>query len=117
MALVWAHYEERGYELEDVSKANLGWDLEATAGTLTLRIEVKGLSGKVASIELTPNEYKAFQKTTLDYRLCIVTNALTTPTLAVCTFNPVNGAWTVEAGSNLRRIAIKERIAAKIVLV
>lgn len=116
MARVWQHYVARDYKLDDVSKANRGWDLEATSGKLTLRIEVKGLSGKVANIELTPHEYKAFQKNALDYRLCIVTNALTAPALAVCAFNLVSDSWTVEAGSSLRRVTIKERTAAQVTL-
>lgn len=116
MAKVWEHYEARGYDLEDVSKANLGWDLEATSGKLTLRIEVKGLSGKVANIELTPHEYTAFLAHALDYRLCIVTSALTAPALAVCAFNLVSDGWVVESGSNLRSVAVKERIAAQVTL-
>jgi hypothetical protein len=116
MNLAWAHYEARGYDLKDVSKANRGWDLEATSGKLTLRIEVKGLSGKVASIELTPNEYKALLKNALDYRLCIITDALASPVLDICAFNLVSGVWTVEAGSIRSSVTIKERTAAQVTL-
>jgi hypothetical protein len=116
MAHVWEHYEARGYELEDVSKLDRGWDLEARSGSLTLRIEVKGLSGKVASIELTPNEYKAFQTNALDYRLCVVTECLSGPTLSVCAFNVVSRAWTAEGSAGLRNITIKERVAAQVTL-
>lgn len=116
MAHVWQHYEELGYELEDVSKENRGWDLEATSGSLTLRIEVKGLSGKAASIELTPNEYRAFLANAMDYCLCVVTGCLSAPALSVCTFNLVSGSWAVEAGSSLRSVTIRERTAAQITL-
>lgn len=116
MAHVWRHYEARGYELNDVSKENRGWDLEATSGSLTLRIEVKGLSGEVASIELTPNEYRAFVTKALDYRLCIVTGCLSEPELSICTFNLANENWTIEVGSDFRSVAIKERTAAQITL-
>lgn len=104
MAHVWEHYEDRG------------WDLEATSGSLTLRIEVKGLSGKAASIELTPNEYNALLEKTLDYRLCIVTGSLAAPTLSVCAFNLAVKRWRVEAGSPLRDFAIKERTGAVVTL-
>jgi len=116
MAHVWKHYEDRGYELEDVSKENRGWDLEASSGSLTLRIEVKGLSGKTASIELTPNEYQAFLANALDYRLCIVTGSLAAPALSVSAFNLASGSWAIEAGSSLRIVAIKERTAAQVTL-
>jgi hypothetical protein len=57
---------------------NIGWDLEARQGRATLRLEVKGLSGDAAVVEVTPNEYKAMisQSDRATYRLCIVTDAL-----------------------------------------
>lgn len=116
MAHVWQYYEQRGYDLQDVSKENRGWDLEATSGNLTLRIEVKGLSGKAASVELTPNEYTAFLANALDYRLCIVTGSLVGPALSVCSINLASNSWIVEDGSALCRIAIKERVAAQVSL-
>ena len=48
------------YEVKDRQKDNVGWDLEARRpGKKTLLIEVKGLSGKEVSFELTPNEPKS----------------------------------------------------------
>jgi Domain of unknown function (DUF3883) len=39
-----------------------GWDLEAQGGSDTLLVEVKGLCGSTAIIELTPNEYAQMQR-------------------------------------------------------
>ena len=50
------YFEERAYVVKDVSAKNKGWDLEATAGRTTLKIEVKGRSGPQETIELTSNE-------------------------------------------------------------
>jgi hypothetical protein len=115
MSFVWNQHHENGYEMRDVSKENYGWDLEATSGKLTLRIEVKGLSGETPNVELTPNEYKTFQEKSHYYRLCIVTNALhEKPELTTCFFNPVSDEWEVESTQGTRKIDIKKRVAATI---
>jgi hypothetical protein len=44
--------------VDSVEKDNVGWDLIVTSGDVTLKVEVKGLSGKDVIAELTPNEYK-----------------------------------------------------------
>lgn len=117
MKHVWAHYVALDYEMEDVSDRNLGWDLEATSDAVKLCIEVKGLSGDVATVSLTPNEYQAFEARSVNYRLCVVTDCLTKPALTTCSFNPANGRWIIEAADKRRRdIDIKERTAAFISL-
>lgn len=116
MKHVWAHYASQGYDLEDVSKDNRGWDLEASSGSLTLRIEVKGLSGNAPNIELTPNEYKAFSANSLAYRLCIVNGALSTPSLSVCRFNLADRQWVIESAHGLNSVLITERVAATITM-
>jgi hypothetical protein len=76
-----------GKEKYDRQKDNCGWDLEFTRDGLTLCIEVKGLSGAVLSVELSPNEYAAMKRAMDksfpegEYRLAVVRNALTTPEL------------------------------------
>lgn len=116
MTCAWTNYVDQGYTLTDVSKENRGWDLEASSGSLTLRIEVKGLSGSAAHVELTPNEYKAFREHALTYRLCVVTECLTKPALFVCAFNVASDGWIIEAGAKLTTVTIKERTAATITL-
>ncbi|TXH72196.1 MAG: DUF3883 domain-containing protein [Lysobacteraceae bacterium] len=105
------HYERMGYRVEPVHRDNRGWDLEASKpGGVTLLIEAKGLSGAQIHIELTPNEYKKSQDHRQNYRLCIVTKALTKPKLRVFVFNPVNERWTEE--SEGVELSVEERTAA-----
>jgi hypothetical protein len=72
------YYSERyGKDnVKSVEKDNVGWDLEINTGSITLKIEVKGLSGSKIAVELTPNEFKALNKKQENYFLFIVTNAL-----------------------------------------
>lgn len=72
------YYAERyGIEnVKSVEKDNVGWDLEINTGRVTLKIEVKGLSGSQLIVELTPNEYSAFNKKLDTYKLFVVTEAL-----------------------------------------
>lgn len=90
------HFEAMGYTLESVEKDNVGWDLEATSGKSTLRIEVKGLSGSDFSVELTPNEYQEFSKKTASYRLAVVRSALKSPALSICRYSKEQGTWLVD---------------------
>lgn len=75
-AVKW--YEQRGYSVKSVEKENVGWDLEAHSTGHTILVEVKGLSGGVVSIGLTPNEYRVMSKPAKrpNYRIFVVTNAL-----------------------------------------
>lgn len=89
-----------GYRITSVEKDNVGWDLEARpkgAGT-PLRLEVKGLFGSELKVGLTPREYRAFQKhidgSMPKYRLCVVTEALSTkPKLVVFRFDKGKQCW------------------------
>lgn len=90
------HFEHLGYLVKSVEKDNLGWDLEASSGKTVLRIEVKGLSGSVFSIELTPNEYLAFSENSESYRLAVVTSALSAPKLSICRYSTEQKNWIVE---------------------
>ena len=83
-----------GYIVISKEKDNLGWDLEATNINETLLLEVKGLSGSISSIELTPNEYKNSKDKKTHYKLCIVTDALNKPKLEVFSFDLHTNVWT-----------------------
>ncbi|MEX0703954.1 MAG: DUF4268 domain-containing protein [Planctomycetales bacterium] len=106
------HFAERKYRVKDVSRENLGWDLEAIRGKDTLFIEVKGLSGRDLCVELTPNEYAKMKSTEHcnSWRLCVVTNALTDPQLAIFGWSKGDRQWEDERG---RVLVIEERIAAR----
>lgn len=104
-----SHYENLGYEVISVEKDNVGWDLVAKAGRSSLRIEVKGLSGAIFSVELTPNEYKAFMQQASDYRLAVVVNALEKPSLSICRYSKEQAAWILEGEEGrLPEIEIKQ---------
>ena len=96
------HYKKLGYELVSVEKDNVGWDLTATIDKISLKLEVKGLSGKEIATELTPNEFINLQVDKINYRLCIVTETLTTPKLKVFSHSADNNKWTSEDGTTLR---------------
>ena len=63
--------------------------------------EVKGLSGPNFSVGLTPNEYQAFRSESPDYRLAVVCNALTDPSLYICRYSGKAQAWTIENHADL----------------
>jgi hypothetical protein len=94
------HFEKLGYVVRSVERDNVGWDLEANLGKTKLLIEVKGLSGAGPSVELTPNEFKVFSERLPSYRLGIVIEALTSPSLRVCRYSEEQGAWIVDKDSS-----------------
>jgi hypothetical protein len=82
MRIVTDHFEAFGYDVDDVSATNLGYDLVAVQGDATLCIEVKGRSSSAVVADFTFNE---FDKICLEergrfvdgsYRICIVADAL-----------------------------------------
>ena len=78
------YYRELGYEVESVEQDNCGWDLTATHPNGAKRlIEVKGLSGQIISVQLTPNEYETLRECHANYILAVCTNALSTPDLHI----------------------------------
>lgn len=107
------HFEGLGYTVESVEKDNLGWDLEATSGKTVLRVEVKGLSGSSFSVELTPNEFKAFAEQADAYRLAVVTNALESPKLFICRYSKEHKNWVVDSMAN-KSLQIEIRQSASI---
>ena len=111
--VVWKYYEDLGYSLTSVEKDNVGWDLEASQNKIKLRIEVKGLSGNNPSIELSPNEFKAFSENHQHYRLAIVTEALTSPKLHICHYSQEHDGWRVSSHDEAS-IDIIEKVAAQV---
>ena len=107
------HFENIGYTVKSVEKDNVGWDLEATKGKRKLLIEVKGLSGEALSVELTPNEYHCLDKKEDEYRLCVVSTALTNPDLYICRYSEKKRKWIVK-DHKTATIEIKPRKSASI---
>lgn len=104
------HYKSLGYEVESVERDNIGWDLTAISGRLSLNLEVKGLSGPDIIAELTPNEYRHLSKKSLNYRLCIVCNALTNPILHIFAYDNDTSTW--QSQHNLL-LQLEERVSAR----
>jgi hypothetical protein len=78
IAIATKYYSDRYgvNNVKSVEKDNVGWDLEIYSGGVTLNVEVKGLSGNQLVVELTPNEFKAFDRKMDTYKLFVVTDAL-----------------------------------------
>lgn len=107
------YYESRGFRVSDVQRDNVGWDLEAARGEQRLLIEVKGLSGSQAEAELTPNEYHQMRSHRNDYRLCIVSDALSPARLRMrrYAFMRSRKAWVDQDDCALM---FEERTAARV---
>lgn len=81
MDLVAATYEQHGWVPEDVSAGKVGWDITVRRAAEELHLEVKGVSGSKPTVLLTHNEHTR-AGTDPAWRLAVVTQALTSPTLA-----------------------------------
>jgi hypothetical protein len=103
---VTKYYENLGYEIESFEKDNVGWDLTASNNKAILKLEVKGLSGKNISTELTPNEFENLKSDKVNYRVCIVTDALMKPKLKVFAFSKEKDDWISEDGTILSFVKV-----------
>jgi len=85
----------QGRQVYDVHEKNLGYDvtsLDVNSGQLRL-IEVKGLSGEIGTILLTPNERRVAEDRRDCYWLYVVTNCATEPTLQEPIQDPARLDW------------------------
>jgi hypothetical protein len=81
METVTDDYKSRKWTVEDVAADKLGWDLTCTSRKGEVhRVEVKGLSSRFPVVLLTANEVRAASEEP-GWRLAIVTQALSDPTL------------------------------------
>lgn len=79
MAAVCDFYERGGWQVEDVSRDRLGWDLTCTSpGGEIARVEVKGLRGDRPIVLLTANEIRSAANDE-GWSLAVVTRALSDP--------------------------------------
>ena len=81
METVTREYVERGWTPHDVSALKVGWDITVRRGAEELHVEVKGVSGSKPVVLLTRNEHATAAADPL-WRLAVVTQALTSPTLS-----------------------------------
>jgi hypothetical protein len=114
------HFSSRaGYSVRTVEQDRVGWDLEATSASRTLKIEVKGLLGNQLCVELTPNEYEKMQSKAHrdDYVVYVVTSAVSSPKCHVFYHAPdlCHGrdlVWVTE--SRKTRLVIEQRTGARL---
>ena len=105
------HWPYPGYEWQSVEEENKGWDLEFTRGACTLLVEVKGRSGDVGTVELTPNEYAAMCRHRYKYKLAIVTRALEDPRLSIISFNGSDETWRDQ---HEREVRLEPRMGVRV---
>ena len=107
-----AYYTALGYTVDSVEADNIGWDLNAVhaARQLSLKLEVKGLSASDCKIELTPNEYSKLKQHNDSYRICVVTQALSKPDLAIFAYSQESHRWEDQQG---RVLHFEDIIAAR----
>jgi hypothetical protein len=113
MDLTADYFINSGWDVEDVSSKNLGWDMEASKGNSRLLLEVKGLSGDNLTVELTPNEY-AKSKNNSMYRICIVNNALDSKKKILRVFHYKQSRWITSSGLMLD---VQEKVGAILSLI
>ena len=88
------HFQNLGWDIEDVSLQRAGWDLTCTKpNSEVLHVEVKGLSGWQRVVLLTANEVTVAGEDKR-WRLAVVTRALSSPELALLEPGPVLSATT-----------------------
>jgi hypothetical protein len=72
---VTKEYEETGWSVKSVEADKCGYDLLCTKDLLKEHVEVKGISGGIASFIITAGEVKQARNNP-NFRICIVTSAL-----------------------------------------
>ena len=110
--VVWLYYEAAGYRVTSVEADNVGWDLLASKGSRTLRVEVKGVSASTIYFELTPNEYFKLKELANQYRVCVVCDALTAPRLYELLPEQQPGGWRLMSKKRAVHVSLTERTAA-----
>lgn len=105
----WEYFEKKGYAIEDRQRAQCGWDLTCCYGRRELHVEVKGASGGNITAELTANEFALFGKCKPNYRLAVVTSALTRPKVHCFSWDMVSKRWIANTNAKLR---VQEVISA-----
>ena len=113
--LVTRHFEALGYKVDSVEKDNVGWDLNAIhrQARMSLKLEVKGLSGQEVAVELTPNEYTMMQRFKHNYRVCVATGCLgkNQKPLNILAYNDVSRKWV---DGDDRPVKIEEVMSARL---
>jgi hypothetical protein len=88
-----------------------GWDLEIKRKNIKLKVEVKGLSDSILHVELTPNEFKAFNKCSTNYHLFVASSVLTRkPIVRVFKYQSKGKVWIANDKSVLQTMIRRSAI-------
>ena len=94
-------YQKRGYDITSRESDNVGWDLDATNGRISLKLEVKGLASSSISVHITSNERTKMESDKKHYRLCVVINAIKKPQMIVFIWDNSVGKWVSEDDNSI----------------
>lgn len=100
-------YQNRGYSIISREADCVGWDLDATNGSITLKLEVKGLASNSICVHITANERNKMEIYKKHYRLCVVINAIKNPQLLVFIWDNLLRKWVSEDDNSIA-LAISE---------
>ncbi len=103
------YYNSKGYTVVSREAENVGWDLDVENAIEFLAVEVKGLSAKKLSVELTANEYATMDDEYASYVLFIVTEALTEKNMHIFRHCNARDEWIDQFGNVLD---FEERVSA-----
>ncbi|WP_395004851.1 DUF3883 domain-containing protein [Undibacterium sp.] len=88
-------YEANGFVIDDRQRENIGYDLEATKGRITLKLEVKGTDSEQPRFFLTRNEMNCSSKDTA-WRLVVVTQARKSPEIRIYTHDEMKNSFHLD---------------------
>ena len=101
VSFVTKEYQRLGYKVTSREKENIGWDLDAEKGGVRLKLEVKGLAQSQISIHISSNEYNSMKAYKDSYRLCVVTKAVSNPTLVKFIWDEDLNAWVSDLDESI----------------
>jgi tetratricopeptide (TPR) repeat protein len=103
---VTKYYEQDGCSVKSVERDKVGYDLVCKKGNGRQDVEVKGLSGKQPQFIITANEVKQ-AKQNPNFILCVVTSALSNPTLKLWTGEQLLQKFVLEPTAYKARLKTK----------
>jgi len=110
------YYGDQGYDIASVEREYVGYDLEARCKGEILLIEVKGTNQKAdsATVNLSPNEYRKSKARKRQYRICIVTNALSSAQVNDFLWDAEEDVWRDE--NTGKALIVEEVVSANMTI-
>jgi hypothetical protein len=93
---VRAHYCNQQFQVSSREKENCGYDLLAERGREVLFLEVKGTSLPVPRFFISRNEYQCATRHPTEWRLVVVFNVHTSPTMVILTPNQMEERYRLD---------------------